>query len=272
VFVDIDPVRRTLRPELIRTAITPRTKAIVPVDYYGQPADHAPIRELADEHGLVVVADAAQAHGAGYRGRRVGSLAHATCFSFYPAKNLGAAGDAGAVTTDDPGIARRIRELRNHGRGADRDEHVRVGHNWRLDTIQAAVLRVKLPRLDQWNALRRKAADRYARLLAGTELEPPAVASDVDHVFHLYVVRHPRRDEVRAALARRGIDSRVHYPSPVHRIPSLAGYRSGALPETESLAAECLSLPLFPGITEAEQDRVAVAVHEVTGHNRRKGA
>lgn len=263
VFVDIDPVLRTCRPDLVRAAITPRTKAIVPVDYYGQPADIAPLRDIADEHGLVLVADSAQAHGATYRGRRVGSLADVTCFSFYPSKNLGALGDAGAVTTDDPVIAERIRELRNHGRSRDRDEHARIGQNWRLDTIQAAALRVKLSYLDSWNALRRRAAERYAELLAGSGLELPAVGLLAEHVYHLYVVRHPERDAIRLALAGHGIDARVHYPRPVHLMPIFQRYWSRSLPNTEALAAECLSLPMFPGITDAELHRVAAAVHQV---------
>jgi dTDP-4-amino-4,6-dideoxygalactose transaminase len=236
------------------------------VDYYGQPADLAPIREIADRHGLLVVADSAQAHGATYRGRRVGSLAHASCFSFYPSKNLGALGDAGAVTTDDPAIAEHMRELRDHGRGSDRDEYVRIGQNARLDALQAAVLRVKLAHLDGANALRRQAADWYASLLAGSELDLPTAAPDATHVYHLYVVRHPERDAIRLALADLGIDARVHYPHPVHLIPVFDRYRppSGSLPATEALAAECLSLPLFPGITQDELSRVASAVRHVT--------
>jgi dTDP-4-amino-4,6-dideoxygalactose transaminase len=282
VFVDIDPVRRTCRPDLVRAAITSRTRAIVPVDYYGHPADMAPIRDIADEYGLVVVTDSAQAHGARYRGRRVGSLADASCFSFYPSKNLGAFGDAGAVTTEDPVIAERMRELRNHGRSRDRDDHVRIGQNWRLDTLQAAVLRVKLRHLDAWNALRRQAADKYTRLLGDTGLELPAVDVQAEHAYHLYVVRHPERDAIRRALAEHGIDARVHYPRPVHLVPAFQRHRlrSWALPETEALAAECLSLPLFPGITEAELDRVAAVIRDATGrtdhghrnHARSQGA
>jgi dTDP-4-amino-4,6-dideoxygalactose transaminase len=263
VFVDIDPVHRTCRPDLVRAAVTPRTKAIVPVDYYGHPADMTALREIADEYGLILVADGAQAHGATYRGRRVGSLADVTCFSFYPSKNLGALGDAGAVTTDDPVIAERIRQLRNHGRGQDRDDHARIGQNWRLDTIQAAALLVKLSCLDEWNALRREAARQYGQLLSDTEFELPAVDPRVEHAYHLYVVRHQRRDAVRLGLAERGVDTRVHYPCPVHLMPIFRRYRTRPLPDTEALAAECLSLPLFPGITEAELHRVATAVHQV---------
>jgi dTDP-4-amino-4,6-dideoxygalactose transaminase len=265
VFVDIDPIRRTCDPDSVRAAITTRTRAIVPVDLYGHPTDLLPITRLAAEHGLAVVVDAAQAHGARYRGARVGSLADATCFSFYPSKNLGALGDAGAVTTNNPLLADQVRELRDHGRGARRDTHNRIGHNWRLDALQAAVLRVKLRHLDNWNALRRDAAERYQRELAGTELCVPATTADAEHVFHLYVVRHPNRDALRTALARYGVDARVHYPAPVHREPAFQRYRprDRALPMAEALAAQCLSLPLFPGITEAEVDRVASVIRAV---------
>ncbi|RGA05523.1 DegT/DnrJ/EryC1/StrS family aminotransferase [Microbispora triticiradicis] len=273
VFVDIDPRHRTMRVDAVEPAVTSRTRAIVAVDLYGHPSDIGPITEVARRHGLTVICDAAQAHGASYHGRRVGSLADATTFSFYPSKNLGAVGDAGAVTTDRADIADRIRELRDHGRRADRDDHVRVGYNWRLDAVQAAVLRVRLRHLDGCIRARREAAARYGRLLARSHLDLPTEATGVEHAYHLYVVSGADRTRMRAALRARGIATAVHYPTPVHLLPPMRPYapadHSRRLAVTEALARECLSLPMFPGITAAEQAAVADAVHEAESSARR---
>ncbi|MEV0261233.1 DegT/DnrJ/EryC1/StrS family aminotransferase [Streptomyces sp. NPDC050617] len=260
VFADIDPATRTARPDQVRAAITARTRAIVPVHLYGHPADPRELAAIGAEHGIPVVADASHAHGATWEGRPAAAYADVSCFSFYPSKNLGAFGDAGALVTDHADIARRARALRDHGR--EDGETVAIGHNWRMDTLQAAVLGAKLPYLDQWTEARRRAAARYRQLLEDTGLALPAVAAEAGHAYHLYVVRHPRRDALLAELARRGIDARVHYPHPVHRLRPFHGFRTApkGLPETETLARQCLSLPLFPGITDEETDTVARAV------------
>ncbi|MEV0280823.1 DegT/DnrJ/EryC1/StrS family aminotransferase [Streptomyces sp. NPDC050610] len=260
VFTDIDPVTRTARPDQVRAAVTPRTRAIVPVHLYGHPADPRELAAIAAEHGIPVVADASHAHGASWEGRPAAAYADVSCFSFYPSKNLGAFGDAGALVTDDPDTARRARALRDHGR--QDGEVVAVGHNWRMDTLQAAVLDAKLPHLDEWTAARRRAADRYRRLLEGTGLGLPAVSPEAGHAYHLYVVRHPQRAAIQSELTRAGIDARVHYPRPVHELRPFRAFRTAAegLPETEALSRQCLSLPLFPGITDEEVDTVAHAV------------
>ncbi|MGW8329155.1 DegT/DnrJ/EryC1/StrS family aminotransferase [Streptomyces sp. NPDC055897] len=258
VFVDIDPVTLTARPDHIRAAISPRTRAIVPVHLYGRPAGPRELAAIGAEYGIPVIADASHAHGATWEGRAAAAYADISCFSFYPSKNLGAAGDAGALVTDDAGVARRARALRDHGREAD--EVVTVGHNWRMAAIQAAVLNAKLPYLDDWVRARRRAADGYRRLLDGSG--PVLPAPESGHAYHLYVVRHPERDALRAELARRGVDTRVHYAPAVHALKPFGEFRTvpEGLPETEALAAQCLSLPLFPGITEAELATVARAV------------
>jgi dTDP-4-amino-4,6-dideoxygalactose transaminase len=263
VLVDIDPVRFTMDPRRILGAVTPRTRAVLPVHLYGQPADLDPILETAARRGLRVIEDCAQAHGALYRGKRVGAWGHAAAFSFYPTKNLGAYGDGGAVVTDDPDLAGRARAIRQYGWDADRISR-RKGMNSRLDEIQAAVLRVKLPHLEEWNAERRRLADRYNSLLTGTGLVLPVAAPDSTHVYHAYVVRHPRRDALRSHLSRRGIETSIHYPVPVHRQPGFSDLALPAdgLPETEAAAREVLSLPLFPGLRPEEQQAVADAVNE----------
>jgi dTDP-4-amino-4,6-dideoxygalactose transaminase len=256
IFADINDTTLTLHPAELESAINSRTRAIVPVDLYGRVADMAAISDIASRNDLLVIEDAAQAHGAFYRGRRVGSLADVTCFSFHPAKNLGAIGDAGAVTTNDPAIAAKIQQLRNHGRPTNRSKQSSIGHNWRLDAIQAAVLSAKLPDLDEWNRIRRNAARHYDTLFAGSEFRTPDPGPPGEHVYHLYVIRHVRRDELRVALRQAGIITRVHYSRPTHRIMA-PRYARRPLPHAENLAAECLSLPLFPGITDAEIDHVA---------------
>ncbi len=257
VFADVDARTGNLDPACVRAAITRRTRAVIAVHLYGHPAA---MDDIIDAAGSVpVVEDAAQAHGARYRGRRAGSLAAAACFSFYPTKNLGAFGDAGLITTDDDAIAAAVRLLRNHGR-AGHDEHVVVGQTARLDTLQAAVLRVQADCLDEWNARRRAAAGWYRRLL------PAAVtclheAEDVEAVYHLFVVRVADRDRFRAHLQARGIASAVHYPTPLHLQRAFAGlgHRPGDFPAAERLAAEVVSLPMHPFLERGQVEYIAAA-------------
>jgi dTDP-4-amino-4,6-dideoxygalactose transaminase len=253
VLVDCEPTTATIDPSGVEAALTERTKVILAVHLYGQPADMDVLREIADGAGVALVEDAAQAHGARYRHRRVGSLAQAACFSFYPSKNLGALGDAGAVVTNDPALAEHVRRARDLGQRA-KYEHVLAGHNERLDTLQAAVLRRKLPHLDAWNETRRAAAAAYTEALAGLDLELPVEAEGREHVWHLYVVRADERDRVRDALAEAGVATGLHYPLPLHLEPVLAGlgHRHGDFPVAEDWTSRGISLPMFAGITRAE--------------------
>lgn len=263
VLVDCDPRTATIDVERAAAAVTPRTKALVAVHLYGHPADLDTLLELCQERGLALVEDACQAHGASLRGRRVGSFGRIAAFSFYPAKNLGAYGDGGCVTTGEPELAERVRLLRNLGERR-KYEHVVEGWNERLDTIQAAVLRVKLRRLDAWNELRRGHAAAYARALGRLELELPGSAEGVEHAWHLYVVRVAAgaRDDVRARLAAEGIETGIHYPLPLHLQPALAGldHAAGDFPVAESLAERILSLPMFPELEPGEIERVGAAL------------
>lgn len=261
VFADIRPDTFTLDPASVRSALTPRTRAIVPVHLYGQTADMAAILEIARQHGLRVVEDCAQAHGARYQGRLAGTMGDLACFSFYPTKNLGAAGDGGLVVSGDPELAERARLLRQYGW---RERYVSevAGLNSRLDELQAALLRVKLPHLDGWNRRRRQLAARYDQLLAGSGVTTPAVAAGNEHVYHLYVVRSARRDALRERLAQAGIGAAIHYPVPVHWQPA---YRrlaptDGSLRETERAAGEILSLPMYPQMTMEQVERVAAVM------------
>jgi dTDP-4-amino-4,6-dideoxygalactose transaminase len=260
-LADIDPRRFTLDPQQVASSLTPRTRAIVPVHLYGGPADLGPLIEIARQHNLSVVEDCAQAHGATYDGRQVGSWGRAAAFSFYPTKNLGAYGDGGAVLTNDPALAERARSLRQYGWDERRVSQVK-GLNSRLDDLQAAVLRVKLGYLEMWNERRRELARLYDRLLVGSGLALPSEPEDCRHVYHQYVVRTPRRDELRKFLARRGICTGIHYPLPVHLQPAYAnlGYRPGDLPESELAASEVLSLPLYPELDETAAEAVCNAV------------
>ena len=259
VLVDVDPGTQLVTAEIVAAAIGPRTAAIVPVHLYGRTVDLGPILELAGRHGLAVVEDACQAHGARYRGRPVGAHGSCGCFSFYPAKNLGAWGDGGAIVTDDPELADRLRLLRSHGE-RPRYEHRVPGTTARLDALQAAVLRVKLRRLEGWNSLRRRAAARLTEALDTAPVTTPLPAgADGDHVFHQYVVRSDDRDGLRAHLERLGIASAIHYPVPIHRTDAYA-VGDGSLPVSERLAERICSLPIFPAITDAEIVRVAAAV------------
>lgn len=270
VFVDIDPDTYTIDPSAAERAITSRTKAILPVHLYGLPADMDAIQSIARKHGLVVIEDAAQAHGASYKGRSVGAMGDAACFSFYPGKNLGAYGDAGAVTTSNEAIARAVSALRDHGRAIGPDgkrskyEHDRVGYGERLDTLQAAILRAKLPHLRAWTERRRAIAQRYRELLQGSAVGLPVEPPDTRHVYHLFVVRVSDRRAVQDRLAAKGIDTGIHYPIPLHMQKSFAwlGYREGDLPCTEAAAREILSLPIYPELTAQQQEYVAQAILE----------
>jgi Predicted pyridoxal phosphate-dependent enzyme apparently involved in regulation of cell wall biogenesis len=261
MLVDIDPRTFTMDVAQIERAITPRTKAIVPVHLYGQTADMNPIREIAQRHGLAVIEDAAQAHGAEYDGRRAGSIGDLACFSFYPAKNLGACGEGGLVTTSNPEYADAIRTLRDWGQES-KSYYVRKGFNYRMDAVQGAILRVKLRHLDAWNDARRDLAAQYDALLRGSDVLVPSVETCNRHVYHVYAVRSANRDSLQRALARRGIETGIHYQTPVHLQPAYAdlGYRSGDFPASERAAREVLSLPLYPELGRDKLELVVAAV------------
>ena len=264
VLVDVDPVTYTIDPARIEAAITPRTKAIMPVHLYGQCADMDPILEIAKRRGLLVIEDAAQAHGAKYRGRMAGSMGDLAGFSFYPGKNLGAYGEGGAVTTARDDFARTIRMLRDWG-AEKKYHHVLKGYNYRMEGIQGAVLGVKLSHLERWTEARRSAAACYRDRLAGLpELVPPKEQEACRHVFHVFAVLVPRRDEVLARLQGAGVGVGIHYPQPVHLLPCFAdlGYSKGDFPEAERIAAMELSLPLFPELTATQIGKVADAMAE----------
>ncbi|MFC1772113.1 DegT/DnrJ/EryC1/StrS family aminotransferase [Pseudomonadota bacterium] len=257
VFVDIDAATMNIDVSAIEAKITSKTKAIVPVHLYGQPVDMDPLMDIARRHGLYVIEDAAQAHGARYKGRRVGSLGDIACFSFYPGKNLGAWGEAGGLLTSNPELAARLRQMRDHGQPA-RYQHKELGFNYRMDAIQAAVLEVKLRHLDDWNRGRAEKAAKYSDALSGCGLVLPQVIDDVDPVWHLYVVRHARRDHIASELQSKGIGTGLHYPIPVHRQAALEGVSAVpvSLPVTESVSHHCLSLPLHPCLSDGQQTRV----------------
>jgi dTDP-3-amino-3,4,6-trideoxy-alpha-D-glucose transaminase len=261
VAVDVDPAHHTMDPAAAAAAITARTAAILPVDLYGHPADLVALRELADRHGLLLIDDAAQAHGARLQGRGVGTHADVATWSFYPGKNLGALGDGGAVTTDDAAVAARVRRLRNYG-SAQRYEHLEVADNSRLDELQAAILCTKLERLDDWNARRGALARRYLDALAPTEITLPAVRDGAEPSWHLFAVRSERRDALQTHLEQAGIETLVHYPLPPHRQPAYAGtvMADADLPVTDEVAATVLSLPLGPHLDAGGADRVIDAV------------
>ena len=260
VLVDCDPHFYTIDPAQAARAITPRTKAIMPVHLYGQSADMDPILELANRHKLYVIEDACQAHGAEYKGRRCGTMGDIAAFSFYPGKNLGAYGDGGAVTTTRADLSERVWLLRNYGQKV-KYEHILKGFNSRLDTIQAVVLRIKLRRLEQWNESRRRAAAKYDELLAGTDLLTPKLAPYAKHVYHLYVVQTPERKKLQAAFDAANVSHVIHYPIPVHLQPAFAdlGYKPGSFPVSETLAPKIISLPMFPELTDSQIERVANA-------------
>jgi dTDP-4-amino-4,6-dideoxygalactose transaminase len=261
VLVDIDPKNFNIDPGKIERAISPRTKAVLPVHLYGQPADMDPILEMAKRHNLLVIEDACQAHGARYKGRVAGSIGRMGCFSFYPGKNLGAYGEGGAVTTSDPEYARTIRMLRDWG-AEKKYEHVLKGYNYRMEGLQGAVLGVKLKHLEAWTAARRAHAVRYTELLAGSGVITPLEMLYARHVWHVYTVRTAERDELQQALSAAGVQTGIHYPIPVHLQPAYAdlGYRAGDFPHAEAAAKQVLSLPMFPEMTAAQMQEVVAAV------------
>jgi dTDP-4-amino-4,6-dideoxygalactose transaminase len=263
VLVDCDPETATISPDAVAAAIGPRTRAVLAVHLYGHPADVDPLQELCSRHGITLVEDACQSHGARYNLRRAGSLGDVAAFSFYPSKNLGAYGDGGAITTNDPDLAERIRVLRNVGQAATYT-HVTVGANERLDTLQAAVLRVKLRYLDRWNRLRRSHAAAYEDALSPTDVQTPRSAAWAEHAWHLYVVRTERREHLREVLRARGVATGLHYPLPLHLQPALSGlgHRRGDFPVTEAWADELLSLPMFPELDRSEIERVTQTIRE----------
>jgi len=257
IFVDIDDATFNLDPKLVERAITPRTRAILPVHLYGHPADVDPLLEISRKHNLPIVEDAAQAHGAKYRGRRVGTFGQMSCFSFYPGKNLGACGESGALVTSEAALAIRARALRDHG-STQRYYHDEIGFNYRMEGIQGSVLTVKLRHLDAWTRERRRVAHRYHELLADSPLQLPREAAYAESAWHLYVVRHPRRDELKQRLEANQIGCGMHYPVPLHLQKAFAhlGYKPGDFPVAEKAARECLSLPIYPELTEAQLQRV----------------
>jgi dTDP-4-amino-4,6-dideoxygalactose transaminase len=263
VLVDADPQTYTIDVSGIQAAITPRSKAIMPVHLYGQPCDMDPITKIAEQYGLTVIEDACQAHGAKYKGRRAGSLGHAAAFSFYPSKNLGAYGDGGIVVTSDNHVAENVRVLRNYGQ-EEKYQHVVPGYNRRLDTLQAAVLRIKLCHLDGWNEARRRHAKLYQRLLAGTDVVTPIEASYAEPVWHLYVIRAAQRNALAKHLATLGITSGMHYPIPIHLQPAYRdlGYKKGDFPVTEEYAQRILSIPMYPELAECAVRYVAESIQK----------
>jgi dTDP-4-amino-4,6-dideoxygalactose transaminase len=258
VYADIDPATANLDPAAAEAAITDRTKAILPVDLYGHPAALTDLEKIAESHGIALIEDAAQSHLATLDGRPAGSFGQSACFSFYPGKNLGAAGEGGAVVTDDDAIADRVRRLRDHAQDG-RHNHVEVGYNYRMEGLQGAVLSVKLRHLAEWTEGRRAAAARYAELIDVPGVTLPQVAEGAEHAWHLYAIRVADRDGVGARLKEDGIATGVHYPTPVHLQPAYEhlGYRRGQLPHAEEYAANCLSLPMFAELTADQQAYVA---------------
>ena len=261
VFVDIDPRNFTMDPSQLEAVITDRTKAIIPVHLYGQPADMDPILQVAQRHGLTVIEDACQAHGAEYKGRRAGSMGDMGCFSFYPGKNLGAYGEAGMVVTSNAAYNRTIRMLRDWG-AEKKYHHVMKGYNFRMEGIQGAVLRVKLKRLEAWTKARQAAAARYDELFNGIGVATPEAMAYARHVYHVYAIRTDHRQAWQDSLLAQGIQTGIHYPTPVHLLPAFAdlGYRAGQFPHAEQAAREVLSLPMFPELTQLQTETVARAV------------
>ena len=263
VFVDIDPVSYTIDPAKVEAAITPHTRALIPVHLYGQAADLDPLLAIAKRHKLRVIEDAAQAHGAEYKQQRVGALGDAGCFSFYPSKNLGAYGEAGAIVTNDEELAQKLRLLRDHG-STSKYAHAIVGYNFRMEEIQAAVLNVKLPHLNAWNNQRRQHASVYGDLLKDCGVGLPQEKDYARHVYHVYAIQTENRDELQQGLTAAGIQTGVHYPVPIHLQPAYValGYKSGDLPITEKLSERVLSLPMFPELRADQQRCVTDVISE----------
>jgi dTDP-4-amino-4,6-dideoxygalactose transaminase len=263
-MVDIDPQSYCMDPAALAASVSQKTRVIIPVHLYGHPADMDPILETAKQHGITVIEDAAQAHGARYKGRRVGSIAEIATFSFYLGKNLGAYGDAGAVTRAGKDAADKVTMLANHGRW-QKYKHLIEGFNYRLDALQAAVLSVKLRHIEEWTLKRRQVASRYTELLSDLEeVTLPHAASDVEHVYHLYVVQVPKRDEITEYLREHGVMAQLHYPIPLHLQPAYEylGMQAGSLPATEAMAKRCISLPTFPELTDEQIQQVAATLKE----------
>jgi len=263
VLVDVDPITYNIDVTKIEAAITPHTRAIIPVHLYGLPADMDTILQLADRYGLVVIEDACQAHGAYYKGRRVGSLGHASAFSFYPTKNLGACGDAGIVVTNEPQVVEKVRAMRDCGQKV-KYHHELPPFNHRMDTLQAAILRVKLGYLEGWLEARQRIAALYTELLTESNLVVPCESPEASHVYHLYVVRTPQRDGLQAYLRDQGVGTAIHYPYPIHLQPFYThlGFEQGSFPVAEQLCNEILSLPIFPEMTTGQVHYVASQVVE----------
>jgi dTDP-4-amino-4,6-dideoxygalactose transaminase len=263
VFVDVDPVSYTMDPKLIEAAITSHTKAILPVHLYGQPADLDPILAIAKKHNLVVIEDACQAHGAEYKGRRVGGIGHMAAFSFYPGKNLGACGEGGALVTNDPEYIKKVRMLRDWGQ-EKRYHHVLEGFNYRMDNIQGAFLRIKLKHLPAWTEARRAHAALYGQLFEGSAVRTPKEMPYAKHVYHLYSLSAGNRDALHKILGDKGIATGFHYPVPVHLQPcfEFLGYKKGQLPHTEKAAAEQISLPMFAELTDEQIREIVAATKE----------
>lgn len=268
-FVDIDPKTYTIDTSKLREAVTKKTKVILPVHLFGMPCDMEPILETAKEKGIMVIEDCAQAHGAEYKGKKVGSFGDIGCFSFFPAKNLGAYGDAGGIVTNDSNIAAKIGALRNHGRmQAEKYKSDFEGTNERLDALQAAILRVKLKHLNRWNELRRKHAKMYNDLLSGINVEIPFEPDYAKHVYHIYAIKSTRRDEIKEHLAKNNIECGIHYPLPLHLQPAYKHLKigEGSFVHTEKAAKEMLSLPMFPELTEEQIHYVVDNIKEITNH------
>ena len=261
VFVDVDLRTHNMDPELLEAVITPRTKVILPVHIHGYPVDMDPIMDIARKHNLRVIEDAAQAQGAEYKGRRVGALADMACFSFYPGKNLGAYGDAGAITTNDAELAKKARLLRDHGR-TSKYEHQVVSFNWRIDALQAAILHAKLPYLDGWNRRRHEIAVMYNHLLKNCPAQLPTISEDYGAVWHHYAINIENRDDVQAKLKGEGIETGIHYPIPLHIQPAykFLEYENGDFPNAEKVAKTTLSLPMYPAMSDDQVHRVAEVV------------
>jgi dTDP-4-amino-4,6-dideoxygalactose transaminase len=261
VYVDVDEATFNLDPKLVERAITPRTKAIMPVHLYGHPFDVEPLLEICRKHNLALLEDAAQAHGAKYKGKPIGTFGAVSGFSFYPGKNLGAYGEGGALVTNNPAFAARARALREHG-STQRYYHDEIGYNYRMEGIQGAVLGIKLKHLDTWTRERQRVAGRYTELLADTPLQLPLQADYAESVWHLYVVRHPRRDDLKKYLDANLIGCALHYPLPLHLQKAYAhlGHKVGDFPVAEKVARECLSLPIYPELTEGQIQRVAQVI------------
>jgi dTDP-4-amino-4,6-dideoxygalactose transaminase len=266
VFVDIDPETQSIDPSKIEAAITPRTKAIMPVHLHGRPVDMDPILEIAKRRKVLVIEDAAQAHGAEYKGRRCGSIGDIGCFSFYPGKNLGAYGEGGAVTTNNPEYAKMVRILRDWGTDK-KYYHDYKGFNYRMEGVQGAVLGVKMKYIEEWTEARRRHAAHYDELFAGTSFRAPPPPKDIRHVYHVYALRHPKRDALMKHLTEKGVSSGIHYPVPVHLQKAFAelGHKPGDFPHAERATQETVSLPMFPELKPEQVETVAAAVRSFSG-------